>query len=387
MKSGFQLQLIFILLLVFFTSCGKSKQEFFDGSVTFRYDTVDLKHLTNGKILELTPPIRISRFRTHDTLLIASGKSGENDFGLHIYSLNSGKHICSFALMGRGPDENLNIFDFQLLPESKKLYYFDSQARRARVYSIEKVLTNSKVGPEETIRFGKSVFDGILRLGDRDFLCRKSLIGPTLDDRVMLSKVTLPDYIIEAEKHFPSYHSIPTKVWYSQLYDIFYMNYSFNTANGFLVLSYYWTDLLEVYDINLNRRAIVHGPEGFLPVFGFSPPHPSSGRQGDNPETLSKMPQSPMDNVIRPKGVARIGYELCFAAKNGFYVSYNGAHSGGSIRSFPESIYLFRYDGTPVCRYTFSTGGFGLFNINESEEKIYLINNLGEMMVYNLNEY
>lgn len=372
-----------VLLLPLLISCGTNTPVTFPDSVTFRQEKATHILLSNGRLIDLDPPLSINRMKIFDTLLIATGKSTVNEYGVHLYSKNSGKLLASCALMGRGPNENLNIFNFQLIRESRQFFFFDIMARRAQLYSIDKVLAENNAAPEETILFGKSIFDPLLRIGENEYICKNSLIKPAPDDRVMLSKVSLPDFTTITRCFFPDYWALPENIWYSQLSSIFHSNYSLSGTGEFIVLSYYRTDMLEVYDKNLLIKTRVQGPDQFFPAFGFASPYTSSGKTG-SAQSRIEGPSSPMDNVLWPEGVARFGYELCYAAKNGFYASYNGAFRGGGARTFAENIYLFQYDGKPVSRYTFDIGGFGVFTVDENENSIYLIDKLGEIRVYNL---
>lgn len=375
----------YIVLMIFIASCTGRNEAIVEDAKVFDINEFEHIHLVGGKRLDLDPRLRISRFITVDSILIASGKSAANDFGMHIYCLKTGDHVLSFAPIGRGPDENMAVMDFQLLPESRELFFFDILTRVARLYSLDSLLTRQNPRPHESFSFRDSIFDPQIRLTNDHYLCRITLFKPTGSNREMFSKIAYPTYNSLARITFPNLESTPSEIWHDQLWNIFSIKHSYCHINELLVICYLWMDLLEVYDKNLNRLIRQQGPDQFLPVYSFTGPERGSGEYIEGQMASQSKPRSPLDNVVRPTGVARIGYEFCVATETGFYASYNGrVYNPGQGSNLPENIFFFHYDGNPVYRFTFDLGSINLFSVNQKERKIIVTNSLGDLFVYDL---
>ena len=70
--------------MIFIASCTGRKEAIVEDAKVFDINEFEHIHLVGGKRLDLDPPLKISRFITADSILIASGKSTANDFGMHI---------------------------------------------------------------------------------------------------------------------------------------------------------------------------------------------------------------------------------------------------------------------------------------------------------------
>lgn len=146
--------------------------------------------------------------------------------------------------------------------------------------------------------------------------------------------------------------------------EVFYMNF---TTNGIdkIVLCYYMTDLIEIYNIDGSLKKRLHGPDQFI----------SRVKEYHDGEISGSSPV---------KGSNRDAFFSPEKAGDEFFVLYNG----GSIDDLGHSsscnqLFTFTWDGTPQKIYNLNNPIFS-FTVDEINKTIYGISNTPE---YHIVEY
>ena len=368
----------------------------FPDAITFNIEDVEHFHLTGGRRIEISPPLRIWEIAFHDSLLILTAESVANDYILHIHHAFTGKHLNSFARRGRGPNELYGLGSVQLLEKRRELYTLDLNANVGIVYSLDSLL-NESIIPAHILRFKERAYMMHLRIDSVHYLC-----GPIGHNFIGLE----PSYILYciyniANDTFFNRVSLPPLDGVDSVFNQGHLSaifrtypdwVSYNEQTGFIVQPYTHTDLLEVYDYNDSMRRVVriHGPDRFFPYFRFADP-PTSLADNINPDRETwPVAKSKRDVVVFPEGVSRNAYFRARAFEDGFYVIYDGKPKPkrGTDQSniVSPNLFFFNYEGVPLRRYTFDVS-YRLYAVDPTRGVIYLLGLDGEIYTYDIPEY
>lgn len=380
---------VVFLVCLCLSSCDEERQ-IYPGSIFFNdNDAVEVNiEIEIENKLDLIPPIKLRDWRIYDTLLICYGEIAENNQLMHIYGLGSKKLIVSFASEGRGPGEYNTIRSFQVIPEHKLVFIPESGSTRkfAQIYSIDSLVFNSRIEPIEVIDFNLTTEEESVKIGSNIFIeIPGGLFSPVImidtsnyletawgrPSFILFRKKEVPSNIIKKEIGYPSIGLLDSTLNLNHYGTIFSNTFSYNSFTKKLVLGYENTDLLQVYDDNLNLTVQLQGPDFFYPVFEF---FPQIGLNKAGPtKQINTTPKaiSPMDNVYTPKGKARQAYFSVIAAKSGFYALYSGniIPINNEDYRFPNRIFYFNYSGEFLKKFNFDAG-IGNFLVSDNEDFI-----------------
>jgi len=371
-----------------FSCKGKVEVELFPDAIMFSMDDVELIHADNLRRIELAPLMQLQNMKVYDTILMIYGKSTVNDNILHIYNAKDGTHINSFASRGRGPDEFSDGFgEFKLLPRRREVYLYDMNYRKSVVYHLDS-LWQEDLLPFESTTFAGSGFRLHLRLNSSDYVFNLEHYGIFPEGTsMMFGKYSAKTGEITKRVTFPAIEGFDTVLNRGHqrlIFPVTHMNIDYNDEADRIVLAYPNSDIIEVYDSDLNFLFRLHGPDQYLPEFEFSAPNMSGGIMVPTGNTYPKA-KSDLDMVVFTEGKARNGYGLVEAHKGGFYVGYDGSFKPANY-SF-RKIFHFDYNGTPLRCYTFDRDFWGgRFTVDEKRGIIYIIGLDGEVYAYSITD-
>lgn len=149
--------------------------------------------------------------------------------------------------------------------------------------------------------------------------------------------------------------------------ETYYMNFTTDGLNR-IAISYYMTDLIEIYDIKGNLQKRLFGPEQFI-----------SRVKEYNDENISG--SSPI------KGSARDAFFSPVNAGDEFFVLYNGRYIDDPNHSSScNQIFSFSWQGVPKKIYNLDDPVFS-FTVDTKNKKIYGISNTPEFHIVEYSYY
>jgi hypothetical protein len=396
MKEQLHLKAL-IITLILSLSCSRSKNDIYPDSISFKQNTTRSYLLSDSKKLDLDPIVNLRSFDVMDSLLICLGTSMENDYLIHIYNLNTNKLIISFAREGRGPEEYMQITRFQVSHGRNEIYIHDNGSQNAYIYSIDSLVRKKSRSPIEKITFPRNEKDANFLLGGRPVKVPGGAYRPVFRVDVnnyiqivsqplvplIFTRAIFPSMEIVGIIGYPPLKGLDSTINVIHLQNIFSPRYSYNPEAKRIVIAYNKTDLIEVFDENLNRIVRIHGPDKFFPKFAFES---QSGIADQGTKVLSDKASSPFDLVRDIPGSARRAYSNPVAARNGFYVRYSGdvvpLNSSGPEPQY-RTIFYFDYKGSLITEYTLDKRT-SLFTVDSDEKRLFIKDTDGDYFVYEL---
>lgn len=375
--------IILLGLLLLIASCAENKLVVFPESSVFSDEKIKHTHLIDGKHIELDPISNISRFEIMDSLLICSGTAVDNPLKMHIFNLNTGKRIVSFANEGRGPEEFLRVDAFNVWHLGREIHIVDNNQQQITCYSIDSLLKDNLATPNQRISFSESAFTPEFMIDPNNFLCEVAM--PFRSPNV-ITKVKYPSFEKTAVAGYPPLEKFDSINLARHYQGVFGRNVSYNDEAKKFVVAYTSTDLLEIYDQDLNRLARIHGPDQFFPeyqVTGTPNNYSSVSYKGKTIKDIGVMGL----NVRLVKGVARYGYFSVTTTSKGIYAVYSGDIVPEDNISFPamEIIYFFNYEGKVRRKYTVESGNVSAIRVDEDKEVLYALY-MGDVLAYKMKQ-
>lgn len=357
--------ILIISALILCPNCTRYKTTF-PGSTTFSLGNVKKINLVGGTLLDLMPVVNPFYFGILDSLLFIRGDCAENSNLIHVYSINTYRKIISFTSKGRGPDEFNEVFEFQIIPETKEIFVPDLIGQISRVYSIDSLVLSKKTGPVRVISFNGTPLNGIRILDSVSFLCNDGrLHKPGIN---MYTKIVIPSLYVTSAIKYPPLDSSVMKPPIMGYRNVFANRCSFNPTSGRIVIAYGNTDLLEVYDANLTRLLRIQGPDFFFPVW-------ESTGMGVN----TNIP-----------GKSKKAYSSPVAVGDGFFVTYSGNEVTPLEETNPpreRRIFFFNYLGEVISEYVLDISGIDIISIDNTKKTLIVRQGRTYLYLYKLNDH
>jgi len=240
--------ILFILLLLF--GCNQSNvlnRNIVSFSKFSVEDTLSFRNIyeyTGGEagILELV-----------DSVLILFNVNEGTDYFINNYSIKTGRVYKEYFKSGKGPGEVIGAFIIGINRNS--LWLYDVTSRKIITTDLRKAIANNT-----TVSYNEyAVKDDYLRIGFKDSL---RFFAAGFDSSIY--KIQEVD-LISGNKvnEFGKIESIPDDMTlnaYKAAHECFI---HVKPACDKIVLSYRFTDAIEIYDIKTQKSIMVHGPDGF----------------------------------------------------------------------------------------------------------------------------
>jgi hypothetical protein len=370
-------------LILTIATCTDDKLSVFPESIIFHDNRVTHTHLTNGKIIEINPITSIYRFEIIDSLLVCSGTSVDNSCRMHIYNLNTNKRIASFADEGRGPGEFIRVDAFNLNRIKREVHITDNNQQLLIRYSIDSLIKDTQSPPLQKVSFRDSFYTPEFLIDENSYLCDMAM---PLRSTNVLTKVDYPSFETIKVAKYPILKDFDTVKLARYYQNVFGRNISYSSEARKIIVSYVTTDLIEIYDEDIERIARIHGPDHFFPEYEVT----------GTPTTYSQMVyknRTIKGNVImgltvsQKKGLARWGYVYVTTSPKGVYAVYSGDFVAENNTTPPsmKTIYFFDYKGKATRKITVESGDVYVIKVDQLDEKLYTLYD-GNLMVYNLNQ-
>lgn len=327
MKSMF-IYIGLAVLSVFFFGCifssGNKYQRYADFSVN---RNLVLSQEIDCDSLFLRYPYRIE---IKDSLALILDLHPENYF-LHAFSFPEWQHIVSFGKRGEGPEDILSAERVRVFsPDS--VWVLDSNRRQITRWS----LSNGKAERVEEILLD----DRLIRTLD---FC-KTAEGFLVTDYTgnyryhvldQYGKIKQSVGNIPTEKNISDENSMAlAQAWRS------FMDY--NPKNGVLAIVTQLGEVIEIFNLKTGEHKVCYGPGG-EPIFSrFSSEAMPKGIKGFNDVVVS-------DSCI---------YTVFDGTP--FKERINAFHSGNAMFKGGKYIYVFNFEGIPLCKFELFNSAFGL---------------------------
>ena len=371
----------FLVLITVLPCCDNDNPRLFPDSESFTNDNLKHIHLLDGQHLELEPITNIYRYEIIDSLLICSGTSVDNYCKMHIYSLNTNKRIVSFADEGRGPGEFIRVDAFYISRKKREIYIIDNSQQLMITYSIDSIIRNQRATPSHKALFRESTFTPEYMIDTCTFLCEMAI---PYKSPYVLNKVRYPSFEKLSIAGYPPLNNFDSINLARHYQGVFGRNVSYNDEAKRIVVAYAATDLIEIYDEDLNRLVRIHGPDHFFPEYQVEGTPRTYDHISYNGKSIKDI--GVMGLMVNPiKGVARYGYLFVTTTSKGVYAVYSGDLVAESNTSPPEmkTVYFFDYKGKAKRKFTFESGDIHVIKVDQNDEKLYTLY-MGNLVVYKM---
>ena len=323
---------IILLLSFLVTSCSPDN----DSKVkeTFSWDDFKAEKSLKGRILDFDDAIIMPfSIQVVDTVLISLESSGE--IVCQLFNLNTGERIGDRLKRGGGPNE-------MILPmfvnNGQGIQFVDLASFTIYKYDSSEFLQESLINPLSKIKLSEAVDSEMQAMGSR-------YVGFQYAKDSLLYMFDESGQKMKAYASYPiGSHSTSNEMRFS----VYQMGYVSNGKDK-VAVTYYMTDVIEIFDAEGNLVKHLEGPEGFE--------YEKGGK----------------DAFFSPRN-----------AGDSFFVLYNGkSRSDEGHNSSCNKLLSFSWDGTPECVYTLDDPIF-TFCVDVKHRKVYGVSTTPE---YHIVEY
>lgn len=256
-------EVFFIFVLFAIVSCGSDDRIKVEEHTTFkRTDFKQTIALKGESIIldSLASPSRICVI-PEKNLLIVADITGE--YLAKVYTFDQFKFIKYFVKKGEGPNEQLSLFHLQYDSSADVIYATDFYKKRIFVYSIESLVDTSRSAqPLRNINMREGVLNKpAIISSNKIFDLRDNSQEETVH---VLNVYNNKGHLLYEKGMYPS---IDKKYEKSQLWEVFAAGLNRSVDGRKLIVNYFNTDYLEVYDTAGLLQKRIQGPDIIYPDF------------------------------------------------------------------------------------------------------------------------
>jgi hypothetical protein len=281
-----------------------------------------------------------------DKLIIGTFCKGK-DKHIAIYSLDENRLLKEMIGYGRGPKEMLacDIGFFE-----NKIWLYDMTKQRIGIVAVDSflvygqpVISQYKV---ERPYYTVAMFNDSIMLGAND---NTSLLK--------ISCVNLHTNTISGQG---DYAYLADDIPLGALIDAASCYVSVNPVTKDILLSYRYTDVIEIYSPEGQLKHALHGPMGFDIDF--------QAKTRENYSFMSKTRST------------RKAYVNTYVTEKNIYLLFSGSKRNEKNWAYGTELYVFSWDGQPLKRYLL-TDPLYAFAIDESQQIIYAYSSISEELI------
>jgi len=302
--------------LILLTLCIGCTQNKVADTIYFTYKDFGQPIELKGEILDTENLWKPSRIYFSDSVFVAIDNL-YGDYFVPIYSKDINL-IAENVPKGIGPNESINCWTLQI--NADYIWAFDMQTQKITAYPKEDFLTTTNVVPYKTVTFNDATV-GIVSLSNKTF------VASCLTDTENLLSVY--DYNGVKNNAIKSPYP-PLKVEEADRINnkrLFENRILYNEKNNRIVVLYVYTDLIEIYDENLNLLSRIYGPDHFMPELGL---------RGTFVHTV--------------RGKTKFAYNPGYLTSNEIWALYYGVSPEPEME-YPRRLFVFDYNGKPLRSY------------------------------------
>ena len=303
-----------IILLTFLVCCTQNK---IHDRVYFTYKDFRTPIELKGEILHaeiLWKPRAI--YCIDSALVILDEKYG--DYFVQVYNKENFNLIAENIPKGIGPNESISCWSLQI--NSDYVWAFDVQTRKIKAYSRDDLLTKTDVIPYKTVEFDE------LHLTIAS-LSNKTFVATSITDTENL--LSLYDFNGKKSNSInTSYPQLDIEHGAIDKKRLFENRILYSEKNNKIIVLYVYTDIIDIYDENLNLLSRIQGPDHFMPELGL---------RGD------------FVHIV--KGKTKFAYNQGFLTSTEIWTLYNGSSPDETGIKYPDKIFVFDFNGKPLRSY------------------------------------
>ena len=296
------------LLLV--SSCVKNSKEY-ENEISFSInDFQKIIELKSEVILSDDTVYRPNRLYLYDSIMIT--KEIGSKYAFHIYNLNTQSRIGESIMIGQGPNEVLVAYIVESQLSKEAVLVLDIATQKVLFFNLNDLITENAPTPFKRIDMSsdKIVFLEDMIVGNNSFGSQYNLNFYDLEGKLIESKAELPKY--KSNNSNISNHIV--------------FQGNLTVGNNRIFYVYYFTDLIDIYDLKGGLLKRIHGPDNFLPEMEYS------------------------EVGSRPTKKSRDAYYCPVFADGELFVAYNGLFQKDYIETV-DQILVFDSNGNPLRRY------------------------------------
>lgn len=267
-----------------------------------------------------------------ENLIINDFNQAKNDF-VSVYSLSANRIVKEFAAAGAGPDEFVNC-DICLL--NNKLWMYDMGKMRISSLSLDSLQADSLPVTQYKL---PNYYYRVVMLNDSVLLAT--------NDLTTKKKITYVNLVTGEVTGCGDYAHLDEKIDLGTLIDACSCYIDVNPQTKDIVLSYRYTDVIEIYDSKGNLKHSVQGPDCFDIEFR------TSGTPG-----------------MRKTKKTRKAFVNSYVTANYIYLLYSGCNRTEKNWAYGTQLYVYSWDGKPQKRYLLEQPVYA-FAVDEERQLIY----------------
>lgn len=340
-----------VVALLTLISCENKTATTYDQETRFGWQDFEVQNLVAKKIEFAEPVMKPDQLMIWDTLLVTINRGTEKIF--HLFNLKTKEKIGERITVGQGPDEMIVPF---FIENSDSIKVYDVMTSTVYSYMVNEFVANQSPIPSRRYKLSEAnFFSELASLGT-------NLVGVSY-------RPDIPCYLFDAngQKIDGGIGSYPIgSVKYSDLerVDAYRGILASNGTDRFAV-SYFFTDLIDIYSDKGKLIKRLHGPEHFFTRFTE---YNDGNRMGSRPNH-----DYYRDAFYSPVSVG-----------DTFFVLYNGKFvNKPEYNLLAKDILVFSWDGTPLKHYQLEEG-VSRIAVDSKDRKIYGISSEPE---YHIVEY
>jgi hypothetical protein len=327
-----------VFLAIFFHSC--KEQHYYTDCEPFSLDDISQKLSLTGEIMTLEDVYRPVNLYVQDSILFMIN-SGEEYF-LRCYNLINNEKIGEFITFGSGPSEVFGLKSLQFVDSS--VWGFDKQRKRLLQYNITQFAIQEKIDPQTSITIADNLSNRVLIVKDKLFT--NSFVH--IDSR--FSIFDMKGKFIKNVGELPNFGEDMTP---HEKLESFFCSLEVRPDNELIFLSYWDTDLIEIYDKEGSLKERRHGPDHFFPA-----------KKEINAKEGSR--------VLNLREKSRDAYSCSIAFQDEIWNLYSGKiyDPNNSDHLLKNKIIVFDWNGKPLRMYTTDIP-IGMFTVDKDNKTIY----------------
>ena len=299
----------------------------------------------HGKIMDIDSVWKSSRIYCNDSLIFLVDNNLQTF--VHVFNINTKRQVVSNIHLGNGPNERLICFDFQV--GSKYVYALDGYSRKIDRYRYQDFVTTSNVAPDKVYDFECLPFSFAANSKNE---IATYLVHPDYDDQTLLTVFDQDGVRQPVVVNTPSHGDVHDTKY------MFQCRLFYNEQQQKFVVTYQYTDVIDVYDNSFKLLCRAQGPDAFLP------------KMFDTGKFMVEDDDT------------RYSYADCSLTSNEIWLLYNGATSAKDEKSdqLYNKIFVYDYAGKPLKYYYLDIPVFG-FCVNEANKTIYGLSDYPERSI------
>ena len=305
-------------------SCENKTATTYDQESRFEWQDFETQKLMAKKIEFNEPIMKPDQLMVWDTLLVTINRGTEKIF--HLFNLKTKEKIGEQITVGQGPDEMIAPF---FINDSDSIKVYDVMTSTVYSYMINEFVVNPSPMPSRRYKLSEAnFFSELASLGT-------NLVGVSY-------RPDIPCYLFNTngkkiDGGIGLYPEGPVEYTDLERVDAYR---GLLTSNGSdrLAVSYFFTDLIDIYTDKGELIKRLHGPEHFFTRFTE---YNDGNRMGSRPD----------HNYYRDAFYSPV------SVGDTFFVLYNGKFvNKPEYNLLAKDILVFSWDGTPLIHYQLDQG-------------------------------